>query len=106
LTCTAGSYGTTAYLNYSPDPLNNFSIRPEFYWDPQGQRTGTATRYGNFAVGWQHWWSPQVEARPELAFYHSFNAPAFNGNSTDQSGRFPANKSNEVILSGDIIWHF
>jgi len=106
LTCTAGSYGTTAYLNYSPDPLNNFSIRPEFYWDPQGQRTGTATRYGNFAVGWQHWWSPQVEARPEIAFYHSFNAPAFNGNANDQAGRFPANKSNEVVLSGDIIWHF
>jgi len=106
LTCTAGSYGTTAYLNYSPDPLNNFSIRPEFYWDPQGQRTGTPTRYGNFAVGWQHWWSPQIEARPELAFYHSFNAPAFNANANDQSARFPANKSNEVILSGDIIWHF
>ncbi|SPE31723.1 conserved exported hypothetical protein [Burkholderiales bacterium] len=106
LTCTAGSYGTTFYLNYSPDPLNNFSIRPEFYWDPQGQRTGTATRYGNFAVGWQHWWSPQVEARPELAYYHSFNAPAFNGNANDPAGRFPANKSNEVILSGDIIWHF
>jgi len=106
LTCTAGSYGTTLYLNYSPDPLNNFSIRPEFYWDPQGQRTGTATRYGNFAVGWQHWWSPQVEARPEIAYYHSFNANAFNGNANDQSGRFPANKSNEVILSGDLIWHF
>jgi hypothetical protein len=104
LTCTAGSYGTTFYLNYSRDPLNNFSLRPEFYWDPQGQRTGTATRYGNLAFGWQHWYSPQVEVRPELAFYHSFNAAAFNGNSND--ARFPANKSNQVILSGDIIWHF
>jgi hypothetical protein len=103
MTCTAGSYATTAYLNYSPDPLNNFSIRPEFFWDPQGQRTGAATRYGNLAFGWQHWWSPQIEARPEIAYYHSFNAPAFNGNSN--AGIAP-NKSNEVILSGDIIWHF
>jgi hypothetical protein len=103
LTCTAGSYGTTAYLNYSPDPLNNFSIRPEFFWDPQGQRTGAATRYGNLAFGWQHWWSPQFEARPEIAYYHSFNAPAFNGNAN--AGIAP-NKSNEVILSGDLIWHF
>ena len=104
LTCTAGSYGTTFYLNYSPDALNNFSFRPEFYWDPQGQRTGSAARYGNLAAGWQHWWSPQVEARPEIAYYHSFNTPAFNGNSNDS--RFPPNKSNQVIVSGDIIWHF
>ncbi|SPE31709.1 conserved exported hypothetical protein [Burkholderiales bacterium] len=105
LTCTAGAYGTTAYLNYSPDPQNNFSIRPDFYWDPQGQRTGVATRYGNFAMGWQHWYSPQVEVRPELAFYHSFNAMAFNGNSNASPATAP-DKSNEVILSGDIIWHF
>jgi hypothetical protein len=103
LKCTAGSYGAVTYINYSPDPLNNFSIRPEFYWDPQGQRTGAATRYGNFALGWQHWWSPQVEARPEIAFYHAFNALAFNGNSN--AGIAP-NKQNEVIVSGDIIWHF
>jgi hypothetical protein len=104
LTCTAGSYGTTFYLNYSPNALNNFSLRPEFYWDPQGQRTGVSTRYGNLALGWQHWWSPQVEARPEIAYYHSFNAPAFNGNANDS--RFPPDKSNELIVSGDVIWHF
>jgi hypothetical protein len=103
LTCTAGAYGTTGYLNYSPEPLDNFSLRPEFYWDPQGQRTGTATRYGNLAVGWQHWYSPQIEVRPEIAFYHSFNGPAFNGNSN--AGIAP-NKSNELIISGDIIVHF
>ncbi len=103
LKCTAGSTGAVMYLNYSPDPLNNFSIRPEVYLDLEGQRTGTPTRYGNFAMGWQHWWSPQFEARPEIAFYHSFNAPAFNGNSN--AGIIP-NKSNEVILSGDLIYHF
>jgi hypothetical protein len=103
LTCTAGSYGTTGYINFTPEPLDNFSFRPEFYWDPQGQRTGTAARYGNLAFGWQHWYSPQIEVRPEIAYYHSFNAPAFNGNSN--AGIAP-NKSNEVILSGDIIFHF
>jgi len=103
LSCTATVYTTTAYLNYSPDPLNNFSIRPEWYWDAQGQRTGAATRYGNLAFGWQHWWSPQLEARPEIAYYHSFNALAFNGNSNAQ---IAPNKSNEVIVSGDLIFHF
>jgi len=103
LTCTAGATGVVAYLNYSPDPLNNFSIRPELYVDLQGQRTGTPTRYGNFSLGWQHWWSPQFEARPEILFYHAFNAPAFNGNS---NAGIPPNKLNAVILSGDLIWHF
>jgi hypothetical protein len=62
-----------------------------------------ATHYVNFAVGWQHWFSPQVEIRPEIAYYHSLNGPAFNGNSN--AGIAP-NKSSETILSGDIIWHF
>ena len=103
LTCTAGAWGTVAYLNYSPDALNNFSLRPELYWDPQGQRTGTATHYATLAAGWQHWFSPQIEVRPEVAYYHSFNAPAFNGNSN--AGIAP-DKKNETILSADLIFHF
>src|SRR5581483_10850003 len=103
LTCKAEVTSTVAYINYSPDPLNNFALRPEYYWDRQGQRTGVASRYVNLGFGWQHWFSPQVEVRPESAFYHSLNGPAFNGNSN--AGIAP-NKSHEAILSGDIIWHF
>ncbi len=103
LTCQADAYGTTAYLNYSPDPLNNFSIRPELYWDPEGQRTGTATHYGNFAIGWQHWYSPQLEVRPEIAYYHSFGPAAFNGNAN--AGIAP-NHNSQTVLSGDVIFHF
>ncbi len=103
LTCKAEVTTTVAYINYSPDPLNNFSIRPEFYWDRQGQRTGVATRYATFAIGWQHWFSPQLEVRPEIAFYHSMDGAAFNGNAN--RGIAP-DKSNEAILSGDVIFHF
>ncbi|MBV8605506.1 MAG: outer membrane beta-barrel protein [Pelomonas sp.] len=103
LTCRAGATGTVAYLNYSPNPLDNFSIRPELFWDPQGQRTGVVAHFANLAFGWQHWFSPQIEVRPELAYYHSFGANAFNGNSN--AGVAP-NKSSELILSGDVIFHF
>jgi hypothetical protein len=103
LTCTAKAYGTVAYFNYSPDPLNNFSIRPEFYWDPQGQRTGAATRYITFSLGWQHWWSPQLEARPEIAYYRSLNANAFNGNAN--AGIAP-DSAHQIVVSGDVIFHF
>ena len=102
LTCSAGSMGTVAYFNWSPNALNNFSIRPEFYWDKKGQRTGVATRYSEFGIGWQHWLSPQIEMRPEVTYYKSWNANAFNCGLYDCSNP----KNNETVLSGDIIMHF
>jgi hypothetical protein len=103
LTCRASVIGTVAYINYSPDSMNNFSIRPELFWDKAGQRTGVKTRYTNLAVGWQHWFSPQVEVRPELAYYRSLKGPAFNGNS---NAGIPPTKKTALILSSDLIWHF
>ncbi len=102
LTCTAGATGVVSYVNYSPDALNNFSIRPEFYRDPQGQRTGTPATYKNLALGWQHWFSPQIEIRPEIAYYHS-SAPSFNGSAN--YGIAP-NRRTETVISGDVIFHF
>ena len=103
LTCRAETLATVTYLNYSPDPLDNFSFRPEYFWDREGQRTGVKSRYVAYALGWQHWFSPQIEVRPEIATYHSLDARAFNGNSND--GIAP-DKSHETILSSDIIFHF
>jgi hypothetical protein len=109
VSCTASSTGTVMYLNYSPNPMDNFSIRPEIYWDSQGQRTGTKAVYKNFALGWQHWFSPQLEVRPEIAYYHS-SSPAFNGNMT--CGAAPGcsniapNRTYQMILGGDIIFHW
>ncbi len=102
LTCKASATGVVVYLNYSPDPLNNFSIRPEIFFDPQGQRTGTVAHFHNLAVGWQHWFSPQIEVRPEIAYYHA-SAPAFNGNF---NAGIAADKKTATILSGDITYHF
>ena len=102
LTCTAGATGVVTYINYSPDALNNFSIRPEFYRDPQGQRTGTRATYKNLALGWQHWFSPQIEIRPEIAYYHS-SGLSFNGSANE--GVAP-NRRTETVISGDVIFHF
>ena len=68
-----------AHLNYSP-PLDNISIRPEFYDDMQGQRTGVKTRYADIGIGWPHWFSSQIEVRPEVVYDRSLDAGAFNGN--------------------------
>jgi hypothetical protein len=83
--------------------LNNFSVRPEYYADAQGQRTGTKADYYEFSLGWQHWLSPQIEFRPEAGYYRSINGIAFNAN---PSHGIPANKNYTVIGAGDVIMHF
>jgi hypothetical protein len=103
LTCTARAVGVVAYINYRLSPLDNISLRPEYYDDQEGQRTGIKTRYIDFGIGWQHWLSPQVELRPEVTYYRSLDALAFNGNSN--AGIAPS-KNYAVLGSMDIIFHF
>jgi hypothetical protein len=94
--CTAKTWTALFYLNYQFSPLDNISLRGEWFDDINGWRTGFATAYNNWAIGWQHWLSPQVELRPEVAWYHSLNAPAFDNGT----------KHAITVVSGDLIWHF
>ena len=103
LTCNAPEMSGLVYVNYTPRPLDNFSLRAEVFDDIVGQRTGAATTYYEAALGWQHWLSPQIELRPEVAWYHSANQNAFNGNSN--LGIAP-NRKTQVVAAGDIIAHF
>jgi len=102
-TCRADVQSFLTYLNYSPTKLDNISLRLEYYDDKEGQRTGTRTAYVEAGLGWQHWFSPQIEIRPEFTFYRSLDAPAFNGNSN--LGIAP-NKYTAMIGAADIIIHF
>ncbi len=74
----------------------------DYFDDQEGQRTGVATAYQSVAFGVQHWLSPQIEMRPEVAWYRA-GKDAFNGNSNH--GIAP-DKQEEVILTGDVIVHF
>jgi hypothetical protein len=105
LSCTARAFATVLYLNYQFSPMDNVSFRPEFYNDMEGQRTGTKTRYVDFGLGWQHWFSPQVEIRPEVTYYHALDAPAFNGN-FNANPVIPPTKKDALIVAADLIWHF
>ena len=84
-----------AYWNYSPDPLDNVSLRTEYYDDMQGQRTGYAAVYYDVGLGWQHWLSPQIELRPEVTWYHA-SKDAFD----------LGTKNQETVFAGDAIVHF
>ncbi|MGA7810301.1 outer membrane beta-barrel protein, partial [Bradyrhizobium sp.] len=101
--CTANVYTALMYLNYKPNPLNNISYRLEVFDDAEGQRTGTKSTYIESGIGWQHWFSPQIEIRPEVSFYKSLNGNAFNGNAN--LGIAPT-KSTALIGAADIIIHF
>jgi hypothetical protein len=103
LACTASVQTYVYYLNYKPTPLDNISWRGEFYDDKQGQRTGTKTRYVETGIGWQHWFSPQIEIRPEFTYYKALDAFAFNGN---PNFGIPFNRKYALVGSADIIIHF
>jgi hypothetical protein len=106
LACTARVVASVMFWNYKVAPLDNLTARLEYYDDQQGQRTGTKTRYSDFGLGWQHWFSPQVEIRPEVTYYRSWDAPAFNGNFNARPTPIAPNKSYMWMASTDLIWHF
>ena len=95
LTCTAKAYGFVSYWNYQPTPLDNVSLRLEWYDDTVGQRTGFAAVYYDVGIGVQHWLSPQIEFRPEFTEYWASKPSFGNGQ-----------KKSEALLSGDVIIHF
>jgi hypothetical protein len=105
LTCTARVFASVMYWNYKVSALNNISLRLEYYDDQQGQRTGTKTRYSDIGLGWQHWFSPQVEIRPEITYYRSWDAAAFNGNFNATPAIAPS-KSYMWLAAADLIWHY
>ena len=56
--CTSSEWSVLTYLNYKFSPQDNLSWRAEYFNDITGQRTGFATCYFNYAMGWQHWFTP------------------------------------------------
>jgi hypothetical protein len=103
LKCTSDTQTFLLYLNYSPNRLNNFSLRTEYFNDPQGQRTGVPNAYADVAFSWQHWLSPQIELRPEISYYRALDNPAFNG---DLAAGIVPTRNWAVIAASDIIIHF
>ena len=102
LTCRSNVYAVLTYWNYQPTPRDNVSLRVEWMDDKVGQRTGVAAIYRDVGLGLQHWFSPQIEARPEVTYCWA-SKPAFNG---DGFAGLAPDKKTEAVLSGDIIFHF
>jgi hypothetical protein len=50
----------------------------------------------NLAIGWQHWFSPSVTFRPEVAWYDALDTKAFDN----------AKAHTLTVFAADVIWHF
>jgi hypothetical protein len=94
--CTSSEWSILTYLNWKFSPVDNLSWRAEYFNDITGQRTGFKTSYFNYAMGWQHWLTPTITIRPEVAFYNSLKTPAFSNGT----------QSHATIFSADLIWHY
>ena len=106
LACTARVIASVMFWNYKVTSLDNLTVRLEYYDDQQGQRSGTKTRYSDFGLGWQHWFSPQIEIRPEVTYYRSWDAAAFNGNFNARPTPIAPDRSYMWMAAADLIWHY
>jgi hypothetical protein len=103
LFCTAEEAAALMYINYKAGDFDNLTGRVELFNDMNGQRTGFKTQYLNFAFGWQHWFSPSIYIRPEIAWYSTTDGQdAFDRNPVTGIGT----QNHIVVFSADTIIHF
>jgi hypothetical protein len=95
-TCRAAALGSVVYWAYRLGNFDDITLRNEFFDDFQGQRFGFVTKYAGIGLGWQHWFGPQVEVRPEIDFYRSIDTAAFSNGT----------QSNLFFAGADVIFHF
>ena len=75
---TTYTYGLVNYTMFETSRKSFFTVRNEWYRDEDGERTGFATNYSSHTVGFTYQLSPSIMLRPEVGYYHSYNAKAFD----------------------------
>jgi hypothetical protein len=77
-----GTSLTYGLLNYTMfQILNNrnyLTLRNEWWNDEDGERSGFRSNYSSHAIGWSHQVNDLLMIRPEIGYYHSYNASAFD----------------------------
>ncbi len=86
---TSLAYGILNYTMYQLSHRDYFTVRNEWWADPQGERSGFATNYSSHTIGISHQFNDLMMIRPEIGFYHSYNVPAFD-----------LGKSNNLLMGG------
>jgi len=72
------AYGILNYTMWALAQRDYFTLRNEWWRDEQGMRTGFATNYSSHTLGFTHQFNNVLAIRPEVGYYHSYDAKAFD----------------------------
>jgi hypothetical protein len=95
-TCFAPEWAMLNYLNRELSPHTLIGFRSDFVNDKKGQRTGVASKYSENTLYLSHSIGSTIQIRPEIRFDHSW----------DRAGYDNGNKSSQLFMGADLIYHF
>ena len=72
------TYGVVNYTMFQVSKRDYFTVRNEWWRDERGERSGFASTYSSHTVGWSHQLSDVLMLRPEIGYFHSYEAKAFD----------------------------
>jgi Putative beta-barrel porin-2, OmpL-like. bbp2 len=72
------AYGVLNYTSLAISKRDYFTLRNEVWRDDRGMRSGFASTYTSHTIGWSHQLSPVLVMRPEIGYFHSYDAKAFD----------------------------
>jgi hypothetical protein len=75
---TSLTYGLVNYTEFELSKKDFVTFRNEWWNDQEGERSGFATNYTSNAIGISHNFNSVLQVRPEIGYYHSYNAAAFD----------------------------
>ena len=75
---TTYTYGLLNYTMLGISKRDYFTFRNEIWVDEDGERSGFASKYSSHTIGWSHQLSDVLAIRPEIGYYHSYDAKAFD----------------------------
>ena len=92
----AYAVGFVDNLEYQVNKNDYISFRSGYLNDAQGWRTGVATHYSDFTLGYSHLFAKYWWIRPEVRWDHSYDAASFDNGT----------KRDLFSIAGDIIFRF
>ena len=90
--------GAVNYFQILCSSSSFFSIRNDFLWDQQGQRTGFKTTYSSHTIGFNHYFNALIVIRPEIRYGRDYA----NGVNAYDAGK----KNSQFTAATDIIVRF